>query len=124
MSAPTGKHSRESLIMQFRLWLRRPNLAQWLAAVIIVLGVTTLFALFFAAEVCDQQLTDDGRAVPVCRHVQLVDAPVVAVGLVLLVALGAFYSEVSGFGFTVKARVTDATRLHTLLRQLATQCSP
>jgi hypothetical protein len=65
---------------------------------------------FFAVDVCDQQLSSNGRAVEVCRHLQASDPPVIAVALVVLAALGVFFTEISGFGLTLKREVKEASK--------------
>ncbi|WP_317443565.1 hypothetical protein [Streptomyces collinus] len=79
-----------------------------MAASLVVLAAGAAVVLFFTAEVCDQQLASDGRVVRVCRHPQMTDPPMVVTGLVILVLLGVFFSEVSGFGITLKRQVEEA----------------
>jgi hypothetical protein len=67
-----------------------------------------MFVLFFAVEVCDGALTNNGEVRRVCRHPELTDPPAVAVGLVAVVALGAFFTEISGFGISLKRQVEQA----------------
>ncbi len=74
------------------------------AVVIVALGVWA----FFAIEICDQQLADSGDVVDVCRHLQVTDPPVLAAGLVVIAALGAFFTEVTAFGITLKRTVEKA----------------
>ncbi|MDC2958198.1 hypothetical protein PO587_27520 [Streptomyces gilvifuscus] len=84
----------------------RPS--QWMAASLVVLAAGAAVVLFFTAEVCDQQLASNGTVVRVCRHPQMTDPPMVITGLVILVLLGVFFSEVSGFGITLKRQVEEA----------------
>ena len=63
---------------------------------------------FFKVRVCDQQLTEAAIPVEVCRHLQATDPPVIAVALVALASLGAFFTEISGFGLSFKRQVRDA----------------
>lgn len=84
----------------------RPS--QWMAASLAVLVAVAAVVLFFTAEVCDQQLASNGTVVRVCRHPQMTDPPMVVTALVILVVLGAFFSEVSGFGITLKRQVEEA----------------
>lgn len=83
---------------------------QVLAAVVAaaVLG-GTVFA-FATVRVCDQEVTNAGTVVSVCRHLQATDPPMVAAGLVLLVALGTFFTEISGFGISLKREVQEVRR--------------
>jgi hypothetical protein len=79
-----------------------------MAASLVVLTAGAAVVLFFTAEVCDQQLASNGTVVRVCRHPQMTDPPMVVTGLVILVLLGVFFSEVSGFGITLKRQVEEA----------------
>ncbi|MFE1314907.1 hypothetical protein [Streptomyces sp. NPDC058755] len=81
---------------------------EWVAASLAVLAAGAAIVLFFTAEVCDQQLASKGNVVRVCRHPQMTDPPMVVLGLVILVLLGVFFSEVSGFGVTLKRQVEEA----------------
>ncbi|MEV6834228.1 hypothetical protein AB0N17_06860 [Streptomyces sp. NPDC051133] len=81
---------------------------QWLAASLVTLAAAAAVALFFTTEVCNQQLASNGKVVTVCRHPQMTDPPMVVLGLVVLVLLGVFFSEVSGFGITLKRQVEEA----------------
>lgn len=82
---------------------------QWLAAGIIALIVVGGVVAFIVSRVCEEQLTQSGEAVTICRHMQASDLPVIAVGLIAVVALGAFFNEISGFGFSLKREVRQAT---------------
>jgi hypothetical protein len=57
---------------------------------------------FFRVDVCEQQLTDGGTAVRVCRHLQASDPPVLAVGIAVLAILGVFFTEISALGISIK----------------------
>jgi hypothetical protein len=81
------------------------RLAAGLIALVVVGGVVA----FILSRVCEEQLTQSGEAVTICRHIQASDPPVIAVGLIALVALGAFFNEISGFGFSLKREVRHAT---------------
>ncbi|WP_042373060.1 hypothetical protein [Streptacidiphilus neutrinimicus] len=81
---------------------------EWVAALLVVLAAGAAIAMFFTQEVCDQQLAATGSVVTVCRHPQMTDPPMVIFGLVILVLLGVFFSEVSGFGITLKRQVEEA----------------
>lgn len=82
--------------------------SEWVAASLAVLAAGTAIVVFFTAEVCDQQLSSKGNVVRVCRHPQMSDPPMVVLGLVILALLGAFFSEISGFGITLKRQVQEA----------------
>lgn len=79
----------------------RPR-TQLIAGVVIVAVVLLMFALYLGLRVCDDEVTSAGKVVKACRHLQATDAPFLALGGILLVALGAFFTEISVFGFTVK----------------------
>lgn len=81
---------------------------QWAAAALVALAAGTAMVLFFTTDVCDQQMASNGNVVTVCRHPQMTDPPMVVLGLVILVLLGVFFSEISGFGITLKRQVEEA----------------
>ncbi|MGW4568630.1 hypothetical protein ACWEN3_41875 [Streptomyces sp. NPDC004561] len=80
---------------------------QWVAAALGVLAACAAVAMFFGTQVCNQQTVSNGRVVEVCRHPEMTDPPMVVLGLLMLVLLGAFFSEVSGFGITLKRQVEE-----------------
>jgi hypothetical protein len=94
----------------FRDWLGKRKPGEWVAVCILVAGTVCLSVLFFQFHVCDDQVMSGQRVERVCRHAQLADPPVAVIGLIMLATLGVFFSEVSGFGFTLKARVEEAKR--------------
>lgn len=77
-----------------------------LVAIAVVLALLVL--TFLKMRVCDEQLTNAGVSVDVCRHVHLSDPPVAALGIVLvgLVTIAFPFVEISGFGFSLRQRVT------------------
>ncbi|SRR6266702_998573 len=83
---------------------------EWIAAVTGLLAVGTIIVVFFTVKVCDQQLAATGQVVNVCRHPQATDPLIAALGLVIVASLGVFYTEISGFGFTLKRAVEEAKR--------------
>lgn len=78
---------------------------QWVLLGVVVACVAGGVGAYALLEVCDEQLTQSDSAARVCRHLQLSDPPVVAIGLVTLAALGGFFTEVSGLGFSLKREV-------------------
>jgi hypothetical protein len=80
------------------------------AGVVIAGALICAIYLYYSTQVCDQQLTQSGAVVNVCRRLQVADPPVVLIGLVALVALTAFFSEISGFGFSLKRDVQRANK--------------
>ena len=87
-------------------WLRKRKPAEWIAIVVLLTATTYLFVSFLDKLVCDEELTNTGDLKGVCRHISLTP-PVTAVGLIMLAVLSIFFSEVSGFGFTLKARLDE-----------------
>ncbi len=84
--------------------------------------VATLAAIvfsFFYLRVCNQEVTGRGKALEVCRHLEATDPPVIAAGIVVLAFLGVFYSEISGFGLSLKREVAHATSVAEDARQTA-----
>jgi hypothetical protein len=77
----------------------------------IILIATILVAsvvVFFRISVCNQQVTTGGKIVEVCRHFEATDPPAIAAGLVILALLGVFYTEISGFGLSLRRDVVRA----------------
>src|SRR5262249_52767159 len=75
-------------------------------AAALVLGIV----LYYRTSVCDNQLTRAGKVVCVPRNLRATDPPIMAVGLIVLVALSAFFTEISGFGFTIKRLARRAVK--------------
>jgi len=96
---------------------------RWLAGVLFIAGVAVAVVAFFAVEVCDGQLTGSGDVVDVCRHMQITDPPVIAVGIVVLASLGAFFTEVSGLGISLKRDVKDAKDVSSTARRVASDAA-
>lgn len=82
--------------------------ARLIAALTILVCLIVALVGFGRVNVCDEQLSQAGDVVEVCRHLQATDPPVIAVGLIILVSLGVFFNEISGFGFTLKRDVREA----------------
>jgi hypothetical protein len=89
---------------------RRLKPLEWAAGSVLIVAVSAIVVVFFTVKVCDQQLTSAGSVVEVCRHPQATDPPIVVLGAVILAFLGVFFSEISGFGFTLKRTVEEAKR--------------
>lgn len=81
---------------------RRTRIVILVAALV---GVVVVSLLFFLVPVCETQLAQNSQPVEVCRHMQLTDPPVVVCGLIVILFLGTFFTEVSAFGFTFKRDV-------------------
>lgn len=73
-----------------------------------VLGVGVI--LYYTTGVCNEQVTQVGTVVTVCRNLQVTDPPVIAIGLAMLLAMTAFFSEITGFGFSLKRDVRRANK--------------
>lgn len=84
---------------------------RWLISVCIALIVVGSVVAFLLIEVCDDQVTSNGNVVRVCRHLGTADPPAVAVGIILLALLSVFFTEISGFGITLKREVREATKV-------------
>jgi hypothetical protein len=86
------------------LWVR------WTAGLGIAVALAVVAALYYRTDVCDEHLTSTGKVVEVCRHLQATDPPVAALALLALVALTAFFTEITGFGISLKRQVRANTR--------------
>jgi hypothetical protein len=100
---PAGSADESEVPSQVPRWVRVG------AGAIVLAGVVGALLAFRYVDVCDDEVRDSGVVVEVCRHLELTDPPVVAVGVLVLAALGAFFSEISGLGFTLKREVRRAT---------------
>jgi hypothetical protein len=88
-----------------------PSVAvRWTAGSVIAAALAVGVVLYYRTDVCDQQLTESGEIVTVCRSLQAMDPPVIAVGIVVFIALTAFFSEVSGFGISFKRELRRTAR--------------
>jgi hypothetical protein len=81
------------------------RLVRWTAGVAIAAALGVGAFLHYGTDVCNEQLTQSGQKVMICRRLVASDPPIIAVGLVVLVALTAFFSEISGFGVSLKRDV-------------------
>jgi hypothetical protein len=90
------------------------------AGSLLVAVVVVLTAVFFFGRVCNDQVSS-GKVVSACRHLQASDPPVIAMGIVILAVLGVFYSEISGFGISLKRRVDEVDQTARKGLQLAEQ---
>jgi hypothetical protein len=82
----------------------------WLRAGVggcLAVTLLTILAGFLWFRVCDEQITNSGQAVEACRHLTVTDPPVVLLGMLTLVLLSTFYAEISGFGITLKNKITE-----------------
>jgi hypothetical protein len=86
---------------------RRLRVAAGLLALAMIVLIVALFQL---GRVCDPQVIGSGKVVMACRHFRATDPPMIAAGIVIVGALSAFYSEISGFGISLKRRVDEASQ--------------
>jgi hypothetical protein len=95
-SAPPGSSGEEpSTLGRFEI----------LTIVGVVLALAGGFIAFFTTTICDEQATEAGAVLTVCRHLRATDPPVVAFGIVIAVLLSRFFSEISVFGVSMKSRL-------------------
>ena len=95
---------------------------RYIAGGLIVAALVALASAYFGIRVCDQKQAAGGsRVVSVCRHLDATDPPVIALGIVVLVCLGMFYSEISGFGVSLKRQVQEAAEVAKSAQQLGIQ---
>jgi hypothetical protein len=80
------------------------------AITIMVAAVLAVLIAFSHERVCNQAMTPSGKVATLCRHLESTDPPVIAGGLVVLACLGVFFSEISGFGFSLKREVAQTRR--------------
>lgn len=86
-------------------------LALRMVAIAIMVAVVLVILIAFSHErVCNQAMTSSGKIATICRHLESTDPPVIAGGLVVLACLGVFFSEISGFGFSLKREVVQTKR--------------
>src|SRR5262245_22570545 len=78
-----------------------------IAGITIALTVLVMIGLYLLFDVCDEQVTSTGKVVKACRHMQATDAPILGLGVILLVGLGAFFTEISILGLTVKRQLDE-----------------
>ena len=90
-------------------WHRAGVLAVRVVALLVVAaGLFIAIVVYPSYRICDQELSTTGKVVNVCRHLQATDPPVIAVGLVVLAALGVFFPEISALGLSLKRGVAEA----------------
>jgi hypothetical protein len=77
------------------------------AIAIIGAAVAGVFLAFSYERVCNQEATNTGKIVELCRHLNITDPPMIAGGLVMLAFLGVFFTEISGFGLSLKRDVAS-----------------
>src|SRR5690242_5820257 len=95
-----------------KMWsrLRTVTANQWAGWAFILFGAVFLFMFYLSYTVCEDHVSNSGEVSRVCRHTQISDPPVVAIGLIIITGLGLIFSEVSGFGITLKRQIDRASR--------------
>ncbi|MEU4424490.1 hypothetical protein AB0F81_28045 [Actinoplanes sp. NPDC024001] len=89
---------------------RRLRRLRWAAGAALVLAVAAIIVVYVTVEICDQQLSSTGAVVDVCRHPRVTDPPVLALGVMILACLGAYFSKASAYGIALERAVEDAKR--------------
>ena len=80
----------------------------WLAGGMAAAAIAAIATLSITRTVSEQHVSDAGQVVHTQRAFQLTDPLIVALGLVVLVGVSAFFTEISGFGITLKRQVREA----------------
>jgi hypothetical protein len=78
------------------------------ALVVLLIGLVLLVTHIYPRQWCGTEVTASGVTRNICRDPEVTDPAIVALGLVILAALGVFYAEISGFGLTFRRRVDEA----------------
>jgi hypothetical protein len=97
----------------------RISTIQLLGGAVIIILLIGAITSFFLVRICDERITQRGKVVQVCRHFQGTDPPAIAVGILAIAILGVFFSEISGFGISLKGRVQAAQENAQQARELA-----
>ena len=84
--------------------------AKVVAGIVIAVALVIGALLYTKTQVCDQQVTDAGSIIEACRTPQSTDPHMILVAAVIVVALSAFFSEISGWGFGLKRAARRAER--------------
>lgn len=104
MTHPAAETAGDRSVEVPSTWVRRA------AGALIALALGAAAVLYYSTEVCDQHLTQAGSVVTLCRKLVITDPPMAALGLIALVALTAFFSEISGFGFSLKREIRSSIK--------------
>jgi len=80
------------------------------ALLVLLIGVVLLVSRFYPKRWCGTEVTASGATRNICRDPEVTDPAIVALGVVVLAALGVFYGEISGFGLTFRRRVDEADK--------------
>jgi hypothetical protein len=84
------------------------RLLRILALLVLFIGLALLVSRFYPKRWCGTEVTASGATKNICRDPEVSDPAIVALGVVILAALGVFFTEISGFGLTLKRQVNEA----------------
>jgi hypothetical protein len=84
------------------------RLLRILALLVLLIGLALIVSRSYPKRWCGTELTASGATRNICRDPEVTDPAIVALGVVILAALGIFYTEISGFGLTFRRRVDEA----------------
>lgn len=98
-------------VVRLRSWIAKVEPRERLGGVLVLVGAVCVVGFFVGFDVCEQQVTNSGAVVSVCRYPQLTDPPIAAFGLVMVVGLGLIFAEVSWLGISLKRKVDEAVRV-------------
>jgi hypothetical protein len=76
--------------------------SKWIAGASIGAISLAVIVSFFVTSVCEDQLTNAGDVIEVCRNLQASDPPIIVLGAIAVALLGVFFTEMSGLGFSFK----------------------
>jgi hypothetical protein len=83
---------------------------KWIAGTLISVISLAVIVSFFVMNVCEDQLTNAGDVIEVCRNLQASDPPIIVGGAIAVALLGVFFTEISGLGFSFKRETRAALR--------------
>lgn len=78
------------------------RISRILVLLLLLAGLALLVSRYYPKQWCGYQMVAKGNPQRICRDPEVTDPPIVALGLIVLAALGVFYTEISGFGVTLK----------------------
>jgi len=79
-----------------------------LVLLMLLAGLALLVSRYYPKKWCGDQVDAKGNLQTICRDPEVTDPPIVALGLIVLATLGVFYTEISGFGLTLKREIREA----------------
>lgn len=105
---PTIARSVTDIRQRIRSFITKPWAARAAASVVGSSAGVAIVILQSTTQVCGQQVASTGTVVTVCRSPALSDPTIAVLGLVVLLSLSFWFSEISGFGITLKTQVKEA----------------